>query len=356
MGPTGAGKSSFVNQAVGRPEAVGVGHDLKSCTTDVQAVRYPHSDGHRNIVLVDTPGFDDTCVSDTQILRTIADWLNKTYKQKIKLAGLLYLHRISDVRFGGTPLRNLSVFKDLCGVANLQNVILVTTMWDEVGDSDGSLKEAELVSKFWNGMIQLGSRTRRFDRTQDSPWEIINSLNLKSLKDRKPLQIQQEMVDQGLPLEKTTAGKTLLRLLSQLFDDVKGFFRGFGKRSSRRTAATKKPTEDNLRRRTFLSRRSSTRSSASSASSGTDDAAIFSSSGSSRETDASSIQSSTRGSSSSCSLNGRKDLLATITGLKLAYQIADLASIPFLKGAIGLALNIAQSVDVSTHSFRLDVG
>ncbi|KAF8557899.1 kinase-like protein [Imleria badia] len=178
MGPVGSGKSSFVNTAAGKT-VVGV-NDLRSQTRAVQSVRCLHPDGRRNIVLVDTPGFDDTHLSDGQILRIMAHWLKETYRNNVKLAGLLYLHRISDMRFAGTPLRNLAVFKDLCGDGNLKNIVLVTTMWDEVEDQAvGSQREDELLSDFWKVMIRQGSRSCRFEGTRDSAWEIINRLDLE---------------------------------------------------------------------------------------------------------------------------------------------------------------------------------
>ena len=57
---------------------VAVGNDLNSHTREVQPVRCCHPDG-RTIVLVDTPGFDDTDKDDAQIvLKKIACWLKKT--------------------------------------------------------------------------------------------------------------------------------------------------------------------------------------------------------------------------------------------------------------------------------------
>jgi hypothetical protein len=38
------------------------------------AVPYP-GDDHRRVVFVDTPGFDDTFESDTQILDLVSNWL-----------------------------------------------------------------------------------------------------------------------------------------------------------------------------------------------------------------------------------------------------------------------------------------
>ena len=101
-------------------------------------------------------------------------------RNNVKLTGLLYLHRISAVRFSGTSLKNLAVFKDLCGDNNLKNVVLVTTMWDEVQDeSVGAEWETQLLSDFWKDMTDHGSRTCRFTGTRESAWEIINGLDLE---------------------------------------------------------------------------------------------------------------------------------------------------------------------------------
>ena len=52
-----------------------VGEDLESCTSSVQTCRF-HLDG-REVVLVDTPGFNDTNVADIDILQRIADYLKQ---------------------------------------------------------------------------------------------------------------------------------------------------------------------------------------------------------------------------------------------------------------------------------------
>ncbi|KAL4080714.1 P-loop containing nucleoside triphosphate hydrolase protein [Scleroderma citrinum] len=223
MGPTGAGKTTFVDCAVGSPDA-GAGHDLVSCTKEIRAVRCPHPDGERNIVLVDTPGFDDTFMSDTQVLRNIAEWLKATYKQKVLLSGLLYFHRILDNRVAGTPLRNLNMFKELCGKDNFKNVVLVTTMWDEVLEDVGLQREEELQNEFWKVMTRLGSTTRRFHLTKESAWEIIGAISVSIPEERRPLLIQQEMVDEYKPLHKTSSGKTVLRSISYVFSGFKRFF------------------------------------------------------------------------------------------------------------------------------------
>ena len=91
MGPTGSGKSTvrqaassaiwslicrqFIRCASGH-ETQGVGHTLKSFTSEVHAFRFWDEESGRHVVLVDTPGFDDTYKSDLDILNMISDWLN----------------------------------------------------------------------------------------------------------------------------------------------------------------------------------------------------------------------------------------------------------------------------------------
>lgn len=69
---------------------VTVGHSLNSCTTDLQPVEiaadiiqaklplWNPDNPARKLVIVDTPGFDDTCTDDSEILKRIADWLAKS--------------------------------------------------------------------------------------------------------------------------------------------------------------------------------------------------------------------------------------------------------------------------------------
>ena len=59
---------------VGR-DVAGVGHDIISCTQKIEPFIITRTNDPRRIVLVDTPGFDDTLLDDTEILRRIAIWL-----------------------------------------------------------------------------------------------------------------------------------------------------------------------------------------------------------------------------------------------------------------------------------------
>ena len=71
----------MINQLAGKVEVM-VGHGLVACTAEIKHVIVQHpTKENRRIILVDTPGFDDTKHDDVEILKSIADWLTKSYVQ-----------------------------------------------------------------------------------------------------------------------------------------------------------------------------------------------------------------------------------------------------------------------------------
>lgn len=72
MGATGTGKSQFINRASGSNFAVG--HTLDSCTAEVRHTD-PFELDDRKVILVDTPGFEDTHRTEVDILRAILGFL-----------------------------------------------------------------------------------------------------------------------------------------------------------------------------------------------------------------------------------------------------------------------------------------
>ena len=85
-----------------------------------------------DVFFADTPGFDDTTRSDTDVLKNIVLWLGLMREQSIKLSGIIYLHRITDNRVGGLAWRNLRMLHSLVGADKMANVLLVSTRWEDV--------------------------------------------------------------------------------------------------------------------------------------------------------------------------------------------------------------------------------
>ncbi|KAJ7476013.1 P-loop containing nucleoside triphosphate hydrolase protein [Mycena latifolia] len=211
MGPTGSGKTSFINIVSG--SNLRVGQTLQSCTSTVQVAPAFQLDG-RWVTLIDTPGFDDTSKSDTDILTLIAAFLAKTYEAGKKLAGVIYMHRISDVRMGGISTRNFKMFRQLCGESTLKNVVIVTNMWGEVGLEVGEAREAELASdeRFFKPVLDKGARMLRHDNDAASTQAILHYLVGNQ---PRALRIQRELVDQGKDISQTAAGEELDRELAE---------------------------------------------------------------------------------------------------------------------------------------------
>jgi len=221
MGPTGVGKSTFINALLGSPQ-MQVGHDLKSCTNNLQHAyindipKRPTFKGRR-IVIVDTPGFDDTYSDDGEILRRISVWLASSYDADMTLGGVIYLHDISQTRMLGTTRKNFDMFRKLCGDGAAASVILGTTKWGEVHSEVGERREGQLINTYWREMTDRKSRVRRFDNTHKSAWDIVYCI-LDTLGRSEMLQIQNELVNLQEIIPETEAGKTLRYTLQQLLE------------------------------------------------------------------------------------------------------------------------------------------
>lgn len=168
-------------------------------------------------IMIDTPGFDDTFRTDADVLQDVAEILEVTYNCNMKLTGIIYLHRIIDPRMTHGGMRNLAMFRKLCGAEPMSNVILGTTFWSEVKLPIAELRENELRTStdpdYWAEMIEEGARMVRYDNTQAGAKAIV--LDMVS-RGRINLQIQTEMCDRGLSLADTQAGVALNNELAQL--------------------------------------------------------------------------------------------------------------------------------------------
>ncbi|ETS78914.1 hypothetical protein PFICI_08767 [Pestalotiopsis fici W106-1] len=214
MGVTGAGKSTFISKCT--DAEVEIGHGLESCTRDVRIYHCSRFTGV-NVYLIDTPGFDDTNRSDKEVLQELATWLGSSYQEHITLKGIIYLHRITDVRMQGSARRNLMIFKRLCGPDALKNVILATTRWEQLNDEEvGRKREQELmqIDGHWGWMKQRGSQVLRHYDTSKSAMALLD-IFVMSPSHPIPLQIQTEMVDNQRTLEQTGAGQELERAIAE---------------------------------------------------------------------------------------------------------------------------------------------
>ena len=198
--------------------------ELESCTGEVQLADNITLDG-REVTLIDTPGFDDTSRSDTEILMMITGFLAATsvgidvcclsisrtehphrYEGESRLAGIIYVHRISNYRSSGISGRSFQMFRSLCGESTLKNVILVTNMWKEVSQAINVARERELISRFFKPALDKGALMARHHNTVESAHNI-----LRMIIKIQPvvLQIQRELVDERKDIIDTAAGDSI---------------------------------------------------------------------------------------------------------------------------------------------------
>ena len=186
--------------------------------------------GRQQVILIDTPGFDDTTLTDTDVLKLIAAYLVTTYapiqscapladvlhsnKQGARLAGVIYMQRISDLRVGGSARRDFRMFQELCGEEAYPNVIIVTNMWGAVTAEDGNDREHELASKdiFFKPILDKHAKMLRHNNTKQSAHQIIQNF---VEKDPVVLQIQREL-GEGMDITQTAAYKQLDKEMSEL--------------------------------------------------------------------------------------------------------------------------------------------
>ena len=163
----------------------------------------PATVGKTKTLLIDTPGFDDTKRSDSEILAEISKVLAAQYELGIKLKGVIYLHRISDVRYSGASVKTFQIFKKICGEKALNNVMLVTTRWSDEEESLGAKREQQLRTEFWAYMLHNGSTMARFYGDRDSAVAMASQLLSKQTI---VLELQREIVEEKKQLKDTTAG------------------------------------------------------------------------------------------------------------------------------------------------------
>ncbi|KXN84718.1 hypothetical protein AN958_12145 [Leucoagaricus sp. SymC.cos] len=180
-GQTGVGKSSFINKAAGR-DILPVNHRLKPEPAEVQHVecsnpeRYPD----RRVVFVDTPAFDSE-KDEKDVEKKLKKWLKRFSSRRVRITGILYLHRITDTKLSDPPARHLALLKSLCegSVGGFPDrVVMVTTMWGVLQSHATGLKREEELQKYWDTLPKgsVGSRIMRFENSFDSAWSIVFAL------------------------------------------------------------------------------------------------------------------------------------------------------------------------------------
>ena len=208
MGITGSGKSTLIKQVTG--QCVPVGDGIFSTTIEVAT--YKTTINGQEVLIVDTPGFDDSSRNEGEILENITSKLAQMYVDTIPISGVIYVHDITNEKFTGSASRYLSMFARIVGPNALRNVTLLTTKWDrnsmDNGKAEKERREKMFKDRPWQELIKQGASVRRIGLTDGrNAYTNIVAEVLQNVA--ATLQIQQELIDNKLPLKETSAGRIL---------------------------------------------------------------------------------------------------------------------------------------------------
>ncbi|KAF9050476.1 hypothetical protein BJ165DRAFT_1003679 [Panaeolus papilionaceus] len=176
MGPTGAGKSTFI-ELLGSKDELQISSDQLDgftqtvSTYEVKNARYKG----RKIFLVDSPGFADRKISEMEIVSLLQNWIKTNGGSYFSC--ILYLTPITHTRLPGSQRQVLKTFEALTGVNAVRHITVVTTMWDCIW-SDNARRRADatfeqLRSDIWKNFIDQGAHIVKFDNTADSALSIL---------------------------------------------------------------------------------------------------------------------------------------------------------------------------------------
>jgi len=208
LGLTGSGKSTFISLLA--EENIDIGHGLTSDTAEIRCYNSFVLD--QKVILIDTPGFDDTNKSDFDILSDISVFLGTLYRSPMRLVGIIYLQRITDIRMSGSSLKSIGMVERLCGLKACPGITIATTMWAnlqmaEGGFEEGAARERQLIQNttFFGSLVNNGAKFRRHVGTKETAKSIVSELVGKN--STIVLDIQRQLVDDGLILGETPVGQ-----------------------------------------------------------------------------------------------------------------------------------------------------
>jgi len=143
------------------------------------------------------------------------------------LSGILYFHRISDNRMANTAVRNLEVFRQLCGKTIMHRVVFVTTMWEEPDMTTALGRERldELRNNYWSKCVEHGATISEFRNCKkEDAYKIIQPFvkrysaapsNMKTHLLEGAVRLQRELEEKGLKLGQTSAGQEVFDKLGE---------------------------------------------------------------------------------------------------------------------------------------------
>ncbi|KAF9042417.1 P-loop containing nucleoside triphosphate hydrolase protein [Panaeolus papilionaceus] len=176
MGPTGSGKSTFIEALAGQGQSLKISKDqLAGFTQDVNSyhLKNVHFE-HDTISVIDTPGFSDKSISELEIMDKLKTWMSTNGVRFIGF--ILYLCPITDTRVPGSKRRLIKMLERLLQDQDSRRVTIVTTMWDQLSPQARERSEqhfVQLQTDIWKEFVGRGAQIVKFTNNQQSALDVL---------------------------------------------------------------------------------------------------------------------------------------------------------------------------------------
>ncbi|KAF9034271.1 hypothetical protein BJ165DRAFT_1534099 [Panaeolus papilionaceus] len=199
MGPTGSGKSAFI-QAFSPDHDLSISKDtLESVTQRVNCYRIVglSNKEDNDYILMDSPGFLDTKLSESRITKMIATKLHGLRQAAAAIVVIaFYFQPITDIRMGASKRDAIQLLKAFTGAFNAMGVTVITTMWNQVSTpkqiEDANRRFSDLEGGIYAGSDKLGIQVTKFEFSTESALSNVDGPyggwwhTLNSFKDTDP--------------------------------------------------------------------------------------------------------------------------------------------------------------------------
>ena len=156
----------------------------------------------QEMLLVDTPGFEDNKTSNLETLQKICEHiLQVANNPACVIHGAVYVHNVATSRWLAGDERTWAILKALCGDAAMGNIVVATTRWPANHEEEDYEKLEKInLENYWEGI--LGTVRLSKNDVQNSRTVIRMLLRVRP----KTFQAQWELSNGNTPSE-TSAGR-----------------------------------------------------------------------------------------------------------------------------------------------------
>ena len=169
--------------------------------------------GSQKVHLIEVPSFIKGDHGDPDWFQDLTYWLVMSYKHRgITLSGIVYVCYVADPSIDNDMLHNsLCVFSDICGPHFYPSVVLARAAQSARGKASTLPEGRRDTKQLWDHIVESGATEIQL------PWNTGSALatiaHLVDKDRRMPLQLQSEIVDHGMPVNLTGAGRAIDNIL-----------------------------------------------------------------------------------------------------------------------------------------------